>query len=155
MNCSVRMYVDKGNTFRTFSWSQLWGLSSRFIARRGKCAKIFSDKESDVWRNEDFLWLCRVEAYLNSRPLTPMRTSPTDSEVLTPTHFLIGGPFLHAPEPDLMRQNIDNFWRWKYYTSIDADVLEAEVQRMSATTSGERTPYSQVRANEDWRYRYY
>lgn len=45
--------------------------------------------------------LCKVEAALNSRPLTPMSSDPADLSVLTPGHFLIGESLMLPPEPDV------------------------------------------------------
>jgi len=70
--------------------------------------------------------LCKVEAALNSRPLTPMSSDPADLCVLTPGHFLVGGPLMLPPEPDistvpqnrlrrfrLMQSQFQTFWkRW-------------------------------------------
>ncbi|KAL4154263.1 hypothetical protein QTP88_002088 [Uroleucon formosanum] len=68
--------------------------------------------------------LARVEAVLNSRPLTPASTDPHDLECLTPSNFLIGQPLLtvpprSGPEParsltdrwKLMDQCHQSFWR--------------------------------------------
>jgi len=70
--------------------------------------------------------LCRIEAVLNSRPLTPLANDPSDYEALTPGHFLVGSPILLLPEPDstsipqnkltrfaLVRAQMQRFWkRW-------------------------------------------
>ena len=68
--------------------------------------------------------LAQIEATLNSRPLQPLRDDPTDSEALTPAHFLIGAPLNSISEPytldialpsrwQLLRQMCEHFWsRW-------------------------------------------
>ncbi|XP_065370933.1 uncharacterized protein LOC135963086 [Calliphora vicina] len=41
--------------------------------------------------------LAQIESCLNSRPLCPLSTDPTDADVLTPAHFLIGEPSICIP----------------------------------------------------------
>ncbi|XP_070854619.1 uncharacterized protein [Drosophila suzukii] len=43
--------------------------------------------------------LTKIEACLNSRPLSPMSEDPTDLLALTPGHFFVGGPLLSIVEP--------------------------------------------------------
>jgi len=45
--------------------------------------------------------LARIEASLNSRPLSSMSEDPTDLLALTPGHFLVGGPLLFIVEPKI------------------------------------------------------
>lgn len=76
--------------------------------------------------------LCQIEACLNSRPLCPISTDPSDDNPLTPAHFLIGTSLTALPEPNLinltenritryqrLQQIIQHFWsRWsKEYIS--------------------------------------
>jgi len=58
--------------------------------------------------------LCQVKACLNSWPLTPMSYDSPEPEVLTPAHFLIGGPITLMPEVDLTQENQGGLRKWKY-----------------------------------------
>jgi len=76
----------------------------------------------------------RIEAVLNSRPLTAMSSDPHDLRALSPGDFLIGQPLTALPEPDqtyiaqnrlnrweLLRQIYQSFWkRWasEYLTTL-------------------------------------
>lgn len=69
---------------------------------------------------------CKIEAVMNSRPLCPISSDPSDLEVLTPGHFLIGQPLNALPEYpfvdvgssrlsrfELVQQLTQSFWkRW-------------------------------------------
>ncbi|XP_055615199.1 uncharacterized protein LOC129761502 [Toxorhynchites rutilus septentrionalis] len=57
--------------------------------------------------------LAQVEMCLNSRPLTPMPQDPSDLEVLTPGHFLIGENTQSVPEVDLMRTADNRLDHWE------------------------------------------
>ncbi|XP_022163934.1 uncharacterized protein LOC111029283 [Myzus persicae] len=57
--------------------------------------------------------LVRVEAVLNSRPLTPASTDPHDLDCLTPGHFLIGQPLLAVPPRSDPASVRDMSNRWK------------------------------------------
>lgn len=50
----------------------------------------------------------------NSRPITPMSNDPNDLQSLTPAHFLIGGPMLRFPEPDLSKEQGNGLRRWRF-----------------------------------------
>lgn len=66
----------------------------------------------------------QIEAILNSRPLTPLSSDPTDPTPLTPGHFLIGRPLASLPSPlistkypnryERIEQLRQHFWeRWR------------------------------------------
>lgn len=65
--------------------------------------------------------LTRVEACLNSRPLTEMSSDPSDLTYLTPAHFLIGESLMAVPERDestIPANRLDRWRRVRQYTQI-------------------------------------
>ncbi|XP_029347204.1 uncharacterized protein LOC100569539 [Acyrthosiphon pisum] len=57
--------------------------------------------------------LCRIEAILNSRPISPMSDDPSDLNPLTPAHFLIGGSLTQPAEPDSTGIPLNRVKRWE------------------------------------------
>lgn len=55
----------------------------------------------------------QISAIMNSRPLCPLSENPNDLDILTPAHFLIGGPFTSFAEPDITMLNIHRLSRWQ------------------------------------------
>lgn len=67
-----------------------------------------------IFTYEEFTTLlARVEAVLNSRPLTPLITDPADLEYLSPGHFLIGQPLLAVPPRVTFESHVNLSQRWK------------------------------------------
>lgn len=62
--------------------------------------------------------LTQIEACLNSRPLTPLSPDSQDLAVLTPGHFLVGGPLLAVPEPTTLDVQLNRLSRWQTVTNI-------------------------------------
>lgn len=56
----------------------------------------------------------KIEAILNSRPITPLSTDPNDLQALTPGHFLIGRPLTSIPDPNLLELKINKLSRWQH-----------------------------------------
>ncbi|KAL0818485.1 hypothetical protein ABMA28_008940 [Loxostege sticticalis] len=57
--------------------------------------------------------LIQIEACLNSRPLTQLRTDPESLEVLTPGHLLVGEPLVTLPDNNFETSNISSLRRWQ------------------------------------------
>ena len=67
-----------------------------------KSAKLMLTKVSNsalLSFEENFTFLLQTEACLNFRPPTALRSDPSDLSALTPSHFLVGSPIHHFPEP--------------------------------------------------------
>lgn len=63
---------------------------------------------------EEFTTLiARVEAMLNSRPITPLSADPSELEPLTPGHFITGGPLTSIIEHQLTDISPNRLHRWQ------------------------------------------
>ena len=62
--------------------------------------------------------LCQIEGVLNSRPLCPMSSDPSDIRSLTPGHFLIGQPLNALPQHDLTDVPINRLKRFQLVQSL-------------------------------------
>lgn len=69
--------------------------------------------------------LCKIEAVLNSRLISPISDDPSDLNALTPGHFLVLGNLFLPAEPDstgiplnrvkrweLVKLQAQTFWKW-------------------------------------------
>ncbi|XP_036347061.1 uncharacterized protein LOC118756403 isoform X2 [Rhagoletis pomonella] len=57
--------------------------------------------------------VCEISAIVNSHPLCPITENPHDLDVLTPAHFLIGGPLVAITEPNVTHLNMNCLSRWQ------------------------------------------
>ncbi|XP_071057301.1 uncharacterized protein [Onthophagus taurus] len=62
---------------------------------------------------EFYTVLVQIEAVLNSRPLCAISEDPSNYDVLTPAHFLIGSALNIVPEPSLLDENVSRLSRWQ------------------------------------------
>lgn len=79
--------------------------------------------------------LCQTEAFLNSRPISPLNDDPTSLNALTPGHFLVFEELVRIPDerdfrnipdnrlerPELIQKMLQNLWdRWhhEYVTTL-------------------------------------
>lgn len=65
--------------------------------------------------------LAQIEAVLNSRPLCPLSTDPSDLEILSPGHFLTMEPLVSIPTSDLTPLLINRLSRWQLIEKIHED----------------------------------
>ena len=65
---------------------------------------------------------CRIEAILNSRPLTSLSTDPMELDVLTPGHFLIGRPLVSMPETQSENIPVGRLKRWQRIQAMSQNI---------------------------------
>ncbi|KAL4099118.1 hypothetical protein QTP88_023596 [Uroleucon formosanum] len=68
--------------------------------------------------------LSRIEACLNSRPLSPLSPDPSDLNVLTPGHFLVGGSLTCLPEQDMANVPANRLRRWQLVTQLTQQIWQ-------------------------------
>jgi hypothetical protein len=69
--------------------------------------------------------LCKIEAIINSRPLTPMSEDPNDLRVLTPAHFLVGRSLLTKPERNFVNVQQNRVDKWNRLQQIQQKFWDA------------------------------
>lgn len=57
--------------------------------------------------------LSQIECCLNSRPIVPLTDDPTDFEVLTPGHFLVGSALKAVPDADVSEIACNRLTKWQ------------------------------------------
>lgn len=62
--------------------------------------------------------LIRIEACLNSLPITPITSDPNDLTFPTPGHFLIGDSLTALVEPNLQEVNMNRLDMWQHIERI-------------------------------------
>ncbi|XP_028171685.1 uncharacterized protein LOC114360986 isoform X7 [Ostrinia furnacalis] len=88
--------------------------------------------------------LAQIESILNSRPLTPISSDPSDLTYLTPSHFLIGRSLTSVPHPEVGETNITRLQRfqrvellkqhfWKRYANEYVSLLQQKTKWKSSS----------------------
>jgi hypothetical protein len=77
--------------------------------------------------------LTQVEAALNSRPLMPLTSDPSDYEALTPAHFLIGDTLHAVPTEDLTNAKTTGLKRWQIVQQFAQNFWKRFVQEYLGT----------------------
>lgn len=63
--------------------------------------------------------LAQVESILNSRPLSPLSSDPSDLSPLTPGHFIIGRSLTAMPEADLTSEPTNRLTRYQHLQQMN------------------------------------
>lgn len=71
-------------------------------------------RRAAVMNDGSMTLLCEMEAAINLRPLTYVNTAPSEPEVLTLSHFLVGKHLMSLPDVDSQQDIRYSFWsRWQ------------------------------------------
>ena len=74
--------------------------------------------EAKLTFEEMYTLLTRIEACINSRPISPLSEDPQDLSPLTPSHFLIGDLLIAPIEVDVTNIKINRLSRWQYVEQL-------------------------------------
>lgn len=92
-----------------------------------------------------------ISAYLNSRPLTPVYDNEIGVSVITPGHFLIGGPIIEPLTSEVKYKDVSHMKRW----NLVQELAESLWQKWSKEyvlklfdRNRWRTPIENVREND-------
>lgn len=95
---------------------------------------------------EFYTILTVIESLLNSRPLTPLSSDPSDLTALTPGHFLTLEPLSMVPEENLLDQKISVCHRWKMIQKMHQDFWRRWHAEYVHTLQ-QRTKWNKVNSN--------
>lgn len=70
---------------------------------------------------EMYTVLVRIEAVMNSRPLTTLSDDPTDMTAITPGHFIVGGQMLRPLGPKVANVPMNRLSSWETMHRIEQD----------------------------------
>ncbi|XP_031781116.1 uncharacterized protein LOC103318084 [Nasonia vitripennis] len=90
--------------------------------------------------------LAEVEMVLNCRPISPFSGDVDDLDVLTPGHFLFGGPLNTIPRPNIDEADLPRLSHWKLVRGL-RDSFWARWSREYLNTLQQRTKWTRARAN--------
>lgn len=63
----------------------------------------------------------KISACINSRPLTPISTDPSDLTALTPSHFIASRPITTPLEPDVVATPMNRLSAWQRVTKLQQE----------------------------------
>ncbi|XP_053686784.1 uncharacterized protein LOC128736332 [Sabethes cyaneus] len=91
-------------------WEAGIRVTKGFLSKIGGDARFTFEELSTV--------LAQVSACMNSRPISPLSSDPSDPQPLTTAHFLIGRPLRAVPEINQLERNIGSLTRWEHVQRI-------------------------------------
>ncbi|GFY38534.1 integrase catalytic domain-containing protein [Trichonephila inaurata madagascariensis] len=84
----------------------------RVGGRLSRNTRLSYDQKHPMLLPKNHEFTRKIEACLNSRPLTELSPDPSDFNALAPAHFLVGGPIHQFPEPSQPSRSVALSERW-------------------------------------------
>ncbi|GFX58964.1 integrase catalytic domain-containing protein [Trichonephila clavipes] len=84
----------------------------RVGGRLSRNTRLSYDQKHPMLLPKNHEFTRKIEACLNSRPLTELSPDPSDFTALTPAHFLVGGPIHQFPETSQLSRSVPLSERW-------------------------------------------